>query len=773
MNPDSADPIIGPLNAPQREAVKNINGPALILAGAGSGKTRALTHRIAFMMSQGIQPWQIVAVTFTNRAAEEMKSRIKNLVHIVSGQELEAGSWKLEAGKLPVMGTFHSVCVRILRRDIERLGRDRTFVIYDSDDQEKMMKEVLKDLKIDESELKPRAVLGYIGRFKSEALTPKEAAAQATTERMEKVIRAFRAYNQALRQHNAMDFDDLILETVRLFSEVPDVLDRYQETWRYLHVDEYQDTNHAQYLFISLLAQKYRNLCVIGDPDQSIYAFRGADIRNILEFQHEYPDAMRIKLEQNYRSTQPILTAANAVIKANPNRPEKEMWTERTVGPHTIVHEVRDEHKEADEALAAVEQLRGNKMPLNDQVILYRTNAQSRIFEEACLRRGLPYRIVGGVKFYARREVKDVLAYLHVLLNPGDTLSLLRILNVPARKIGGTTLGHLQAFATDRKLTLWETLQHAQEVNTINEATRTRIETFAHLIEKFRGFAEKLVVSELTTQLLKTLDMARWYKDDTEEGEERWGNVQELLSVTHKYDHLDPKLSLTSFLEEAALISEVDTLSQIKDDALTLMTLHLCKGLEFEHVIIAGCEEGIFPHSSSSFDREQLEEERRLMYVGMTRAKSQLRLMFARSRMLWGNTQNNAPSRFLDDLPEEVIERRSDELLSAFAWATESGRMKAQVALRARAGRIEPAPISEIEPYRQHQKDVHVEFNQDIAFDGTESQDQDTFPKGTRIEHPTFGKGTVLGQRGGIVDVLFDDGKKKSFALSIAPLRVI
>ena len=663
--------------------------------------------------------------------------------------------------------------MRILRRDIEKLGRDRSFVIYDTDDQEKLMKEVMKELKIDESELKPRAALGYIGRFKSEALSPKEAAPQATTERMGKVIRAYGAYNQTLQKHNAMDFDDLILETVRLFSEVPEVLDRYQETWRFLHVDEYQDTNHAQYLMISLLAQKYRNLCVIGDPDQSIYAFRGADIRNIMEFEHEYPQALRIKLEQNYRSTQPILTAANAVIAANPNRPEKDMWTEQKEGPSTVVHEVRDEQKEAEEALSAVEQMRSGGMLLNDQVILYRTNAQSRIFEEACLRRGLPYRIVGGVKFYARKEVKDVLAYLHVILNPGDTLSLLRILNVPSRKIGGTTLEHLQAFATDRKLSLWETLRQAQEVNTVNEATRTRIETSAHLIEKFRDFSEALVVSQLSEELLHTLDMAKWYRDETEEGEERWGNVHELLSVMHKYDHLPPKLSLTSFLEEAALISEVDKLSDIKDDALTLMTLHLCKGLEFAHVIIAGCEEGIFPHSSSSFDREQLEEERRLMYVGMTRAKMQLRLMFARSRMLWGNTQCNAPSRFLDDVPEDVIERRSDELLSAFAWATESGRMKAQVALRARAGRIEPAPVSEVEPFRQHQEEISVEFNQDLAFDDTESQDQDAYGKGARIEHPSFGKGTILGRRGGIVDVLFDDGKKRSFALSIAPLKMI
>lgn len=760
------DPILDTLNEPQRQAAINTKGPALILAGAGSGKTKALTHRIAFMMREGVPPWQILAVTFTNRAATEMKERVKNLLKITAYTSIEGGvRGGGGEGRLPVMGTFHSICARILRRDIEKLGRDRSFVIYDADDQEKVMKAVLREMRIDEKELKPRAALGYVGRFKCEAIAPKEAMAQATTPRMQSAIMAYASYQAALAKANALDFDDLILETVRLFHEVPEVLDRYQATWRFLHVDEYQDTNHAQYLFISLLARKERNLCVIGDPDQSIYAFRGADIRNILEFEDEYPDALRIKLEQNYRSTQVVLSAANAVIAANPDRPKKEMWSARTEGPRVIVQEVRDERKEAEEAVAAAEKLKGDGVPFNEQVILYRTNAQSRLFEETCMRRGVPYRIVGGLKFYARREVKDVLAYLHVILNPSDTLSLLRILNVPARKIGPTTIGHMQAFAAQNRLSLWETLRNAARIEALNEGVKARIGSFVALIERFRTLGENLTVAQLTLQLLDAIGMEKWLKDDnTEEGEERWGNVKELVSVMHKYDVLDPRTSIVSFLEEVSLVSEVDKLSDVRDDALTLMTLHLCKGLEFEHVMICGCEEGIFPHSASVYDREQLEEERRLMYVGMTRAKTRLRLFFARSRMLYGTTMANAPSRFLDDLPDAAIERRSDELLSAFAWATESG--------------VQRATAQHVEPYRQHA--VDAEFNQELSFNDMNQdgpacgeQSRTALTKGTRIRHRVFGDGTIVSKRGDVVTIQFDSGKKKDFALSIAPLQII
>lgn len=752
------NPILDPLNEDQRAAVLHTQGPTFILAGAGSGKTRALTHRIAYLISQGVQPWQILSVTFTNKAAKEMKERIGNLLHIVEGTEHVP--FASQTGKLPVMGTFHSVCVRILRREIEKLGRDRTFVIYDADDQDKLMKQVLKELAIDEKELKPRAALSYIGRFKSEATSPKEAEAQATTPRMHQLIRVYTRYQGALRKANALDFDDLILETVRLFHELPEVLDRYQETWRYLHVDEYQDTNHSQYLLLTLLAQKYRNLCVIGDPDQSIYAFRGADIRNILEFQKEYPDAVRITLDRNYRSTQPILTAADAVIALNPQRPEKHMWTDRSEGPKIIVQEVGDERREAEEMIKRAEELKREGLPLNHQAVLYRTNAQSRLFEEACLRHGVPYRIIGGVKFYARKEVKDVLAYLYAILNPYDTLSILRVINVPSRKIGQTTIGRLQEYCSAQGVKLWDALKEIDRIDDVNEPTKQRIMAFTELLERYRDRMDRAVVSALAKDLIEETGMEKWLRDDTEEGETRWGNVQELLTVMHKYDRLEPRESLTSFLEEAMLISEVDKLADINDDALTLMTLHLCKGLEFESVYVVGCEEGVFPVSGSLYDREQLEEERRLMYVGMTRAKTHLRLMLARSRMLWGQSQANAPSRFLSDLPEAVTERRSDELLSAFAWASQSGFARAAGAAK------------KLEPFRQGGGDLDLEFNQDFALDDA-SQTQEELGSGSRVRHPSFGTGTIVDRRGDVATIKFDTGQQKSFALSIAPLTSI
>ncbi len=751
MQTASQDVIFGKLNEPQKLAVTTVQGPVLILAGAGSGKTRALTHRIAWLMEQGVPPWQILSVTFTNKAAREMKERIRNLLHIAEGEDLGAIGGE-GVGRLPTMGTFHSICVRILRRDIERLGRDRSFVIYDQDDQEKLMKHVLKEMRIEEAELKPRPALGYISRFKSEALNPAEATIQATTDRTHKVAQVYSRYQKMLAEANALDFDDLILEPVRLFHECPDILERYQETWKFLHVDEYQDTNHAQYLFITQLAAKYRNLCVIGDPDQSIYGFRGADIRNILEFEKEYPEAKRIKLEQNYRSTQPILTAADAVISPNPNRPEKHMWTERSDGPKVIAHQVRDERCEAEEMIRAVQQMQRDGTPLKEQVILYRTHAQSRLMEEACMRAGLPYRILGGLKFYGRKEVKDVLAYLYVILNPYDTISLLRIINVPSRKLGDTTLGHIQAHAAARGQTLWEALLDVHAVDELPPATKERIAKFTGGILKLKEFSTREVVSVLGEKLLEEIGMEQWLRDSTEEGEERWLNVQELLTVMRKYNSLPPADSLTSFLEEVALVSEVDKLEDGHADALTMMTLHLCKGLEFEHVMIAGCEEGLFPHANAVFDKEQLEEERRIMYVGMTRAKTQLRMYFAQQRMLWGETKTNAPSRFLDDLPDAVTERRSDDILNAFSWSLNQPPSQ-------RGTKLSPA-----------NPELFMEFNQDL---GAESASQETIDEGSRVRHPVFGDGTILSKRGDVVQIQFDGGAKKTFALSIAPLKIL
>jgi DNA helicase-2/ATP-dependent DNA helicase PcrA len=750
----ATDLIFGPLNDEQKQAVVTMDGPVLILAGAGSGKTRALTHRIANLIHTGVQPWQILAVTFTNKAAKEMKERIKNLLHLTGGEDLSP----YEAGhaRLPTMGTFHSICARVLRRDIERLGRDRSFVIYDGDDQEKLMKETLRELQIPEEQLKPRAALSQIGRMKCEAVLPDQARKDASGDRMLTVVRAYDLYQKRLREANAVDFDDLMLETIRLFKECPDVLDRYQETWRYIHVDEYQDTNHAQYMLISMLAEKYRNIAVIGDPDQSIYGFRGADIRNILEFEREYKDAVRIKLERNYRSTQPILSSADKVISVNPNRPEKHMWTERTDGPKVIVHQVSNERKEAEEAVKAIRQVQSEGVPLKEQVILYRTHAQSRVFEEACMRSGIPYRILGGLKFYMRKEVKDVLAYLHAITNPYDALSILRVINVPARKIGLRTMERLQEFASVYSMQLWDALKHIDDVAEIDNGAKERVRQFIGIVERFKMRSTQVVVSTLTQELLDAVGMEKWLlESDDEKGEERWQNVKELLTVMHKYDGLEPEASLMSFLEEAALVSEVDKLEE-GGDALTLMTLHLCKGLEFEHVMIVGCEEGLFPHSNAVYDKEQLEEERRIMYVGMTRARTHLRMFFANERFLWGEQKATAPSRFLDDLPPEFVERRSDDVLSAFAWAGQSGVQK----VRAKGTLM---------PFRQGGNDDG--FNQDSNDDAM--QEGGEIDVQSRVEHPVFGKGTVASKRGDVVDIRFDNGQKKTFALSIAPLKLL
>ncbi len=745
------DIIFGPLNAPQREVVEAINGPTLVLAGAGSGKTRALTHRIAFLINQGVQPWQILSVTFTNKAAGEMKERIRKLLQMTEGQDLS--SWSFGSGRLPAMGTFHSICVRILRRDIERIGRERSFVIYDSDDQLRLMKHTLEEMKMPEETLKPKAALAGIGRFKCEALTPAKVRADATSDHTKALAEAYYHYEANLKKANALDFDDLILETLRLFVECPDVLDRYQETWKYIHVDEYQDTNHSQYVLITLLAQKYENLCVIGDPDQSIYMFRGADVRNILDFNKQYPSARCIKLEQNYRSTQLILDGADAVIAQNPNRPEKRMWSERKTGPLILVQEVADERAEGGEAVRRALSLKNAGTRFNDQVILYRTNAQSRLFEEACLRSGIPYRIVGGTKFYARQEIKDVMAYLRVIVNPSDTVSLLRIINVPARKIGGTTMEKLQAHSQSHGLSLWDTLNEAHKVAGLNGPTAQRLTEFTDLIRSLQEQSRTLVVADVMNVLIGRIKLDEWLKDGTEEGEERWHNVQELYSVMHKYDALEPQLSLTSFLEEVALVSEVDNLAE-GTDALTLMTLHLCKGLEFESVIVAGCEEGVFPISGSFFDREQLEEECRLMYVGMTRAKTHLALFLARRRTLWGETQENPPSRYLDCIPDALVERRSDELLSAFAWAGRSGMQKAWT-------KHPNTPADS-------QANFDVEFNQD-----TWEEQAGRMEIGTKVRHKVFGTGVIADKRGDVVDVLFESGTKKTLALSIAPLEIL
>ncbi len=751
----STDAIFAGLNEEQCAAVNTLKGPLLILAGAGSGKTRTITHRIANLMAQGVPAWQILAVTFTNKAANELKERIKRILQLTDGQGMEPQ-------QLPLAGTFHSVCVRILRRDIEAIGRNKTFVIYDSDDQEKVMQSVLKDMNIAPEELKPRTALSHVSSFKSESIGVDGARRDAATHTAHRMAEIYAGYQKKMRESNALDFDDLLLETVRLFTECPHVLERYQNTWRFIHVDEYQDTNNVQYQFISLLSRRDRNLCVIGDPDQSIYAFRGADIRNILEFQSEYKDAVSIKLERNYRSTQQVLDAADGVISANPDRPQKKMWTDRKDGAKIKLEEVMDERREAEEAIRGVLNRKKEGMQLKDQVILYRTNAQSRQFEEACLRAGIPYRILGGMKFYARKEVKDVLAYLHVIQNPNDTISLLRVVNVPSRKIGDTTLGRLQNFCNERNISLWQAMQHIEMVDDLNDGVKNRISGFTAIIRSLQQLAESNAVSVISERIIADTGLEKFVRDGTDEGETRWENILELVSVTRKYDHLPPQESLMSFLEEVALISEVDKLNDATTDSLTLMTLHLCKGLEFKSVTIVGCEEGILPHSASQLDRSQLEEERRLLYVGMTRAKDQLTLMHAQSRMLWGSTQSNAPSRFLEDIPANVIEVKSSDIESRFGWLQASTPARPSQGY-ARGGTVKPFI---------QKNDFNQDTSSDDGGDWLEHVEEE-ITEGMRIAHKSLGNGIVMSRSGDILEVRFDSGATKRLALGIAPIRIL
>ncbi len=748
----SFDALTTGLNPEQLRAATFVDGPLLILAGAGSGKTKTITHRIAYLLSKGVPAWNILAVTFTNKAAGELKERIARMLHLSDGSEASPSS-------LPVSGTFHSLCMRILRRDSEAIGRERSFVIYDTDDQLKAMDTALKALSIAPEELKPRTALSQVSIWKSEAISPSEARTQASSYALARMVDIYTRYQDILRQANAMDFDDLLIETLRLFRERPEVLARYQNTWKYIHVDEYQDTNRVQYLLISLLAEAHKNLCVIGDPDQSIYAFRGADIRNILNFQSEYPDATSITLEQNYRSTQQILDAADAVIAVSPGRPPKKMWTDQTDGRKIHLEEVGDERAEATQVLKYVLAQKTAGVPLSEQVVLYRTNAQSRLFEEACLRFGVPYRILGGVKFYARKEVKDILAYLFVTLNPDDTISLLRILNVPARKIGDTTVMRLQNFCNERSLSLWQAIRHIEMVDGLNEPTRLRLQNFASIIDRARLKMSEVTVHDLADFLLQAIGFEQYIRDHTEEGEERWRNVQELLTVMKKYDHLQGMEGLTSFLEEVALISEVDKLDADDRDSLTLMTLHLCKGLEFTSVALVGCEEGLLPHSSSLFDSAQVEEERRLLYVGMTRAKKYLALFHAMSRSMWGNTQVNARSRFLDSIPASLLNVANPVLESKYGWLTSSQKKPSSFSSFGSSATT-PAPSS------------FNEFNQELP----ESDDDSSFElieEGTIIEHKTLGRGVVLDRSGDIAEIQFESGAKKRLALNIAPVRVI
>ncbi len=651
--------IVGNLNPEQAKAVTTTDGPVLILAGAGSGKTRVLAHRVAYLVGvKGVRPWQILAVTFTNRAAAELRERITALVG--------------DAGRDVQAGTFHALCARVLRRDGEAIGIDRRFVIYDTDDQQQLMKQILREEDLPATgEFRPSAVLGAISRAKNEMLDVAFLREHAVNHHDRTVARLAAAYERRLRAAGALDFDDLLLEAVRLFHEAPDVLRRYQERWRYLHVDEYQDTNRPQYLWVRDLAARHRNLCVVGDDDQSIYSWRGADIRNILDFERDYPDATIVKLERNYRSTQLILDAAHSVVSRNSARTDKKLWTDRAGGKPIQRFEAYNEEEEAEWIARQVEGLTGGRGSVltrragddddgpfraQDIAVMYRMNAQSRAIEEAFLRYGIRYQLVGGTRFYQRREVKDALAYLRVLRSDADQVSFERIINVPARSIGEKTLEAVRRFVTDERpyFVALQAVASGEAAPELAARSRTAIAGFVALVRRLRTRIGVLALPELLDEVLEASGYRAMLADGSEEGEERWANLLELRSVTTRYDDLSPEDALDRFLEETALVADQDAYEG-SSDAVTLITLHAAKGLEFPVVFIAGLEEGVFPHSRALDDEKELEEERRLAYVGMTRAKRRLYLSHAWRRATWGMGQASIPSRFLLEIPADLM----------------------------------------------------------------------------------------------------------------------
>ena len=642
--------IYDTLNPPQREAVAQTEGPVLILAGAGSGKTRVLTHRIAYLMDEkGVNPWNILAITFTNKAAQEMRERVDKLVGF--GSE---SIW---------VSTFHSACVRILRRHIDNLGYDTNFTIYDTDDQKSLMKDVCRKMNIDTKIYKERSLLAQISHAKDELLTPDDMEMKAAGDyNMKKVASVYREYQAALRKNNALDFDDLIVKTVELFEKCGAVLEYYQERFKYIMVDEYQDTNTAQFKFISLLAQRYQNLCVVGDDDQSIYKFRGANIGNILGFEHVFPDARVIRLEQNYRSTRNILNAANQVIANNTERKAKTLWTENEEGSKVHFRQFLNAYEEAEYVAGEIGKLKRNGLGnYRDCAILYRTNAQSRIFEEKFIAANIPYKLVGGVNFYARKEIKDLLCYLKTIDNARDDLAVQRIINVPKRGIGATTLGRVQDYADNMGISLYEALRVAEEVPSIGRSL-SKIDGFVTFIQMLKSKADVMTVEEILQEVIDSTGyVAELEAEDTEESRARIENIDELISKTVAYqeamEEQNQSATLSGFLEEVALVADIDTVDPDQDYVL-LMTLHSAKGLEFPKVFMVGMEDGIFPsHMTISYgDDGELEEERRLCYVGITRAMKDLTLTCAQQRMIRGETQYNRVSRFVREIPRELVD---------------------------------------------------------------------------------------------------------------------
>ncbi len=734
--------LLEPLNPWQREAVLHGPGPLLILAGAGSGKTRVIAHRIAYLIGVcQVKPWNILAVTFTNKAAEEMRSRVGFLL---SGSPLPKDTtWNFRSTG-PVVGTFHSTCVTILRQQSRHLGFKSHFVIFDESDQLALVKECLREMDISEKAMSPHTVLSRISNAKNELYSPKDYALLANGPYAERTGRIYARYQEKLVASQAFDFDDLLMATVLLFQDHPQILESYQDLWQYLLVDEYQDTNHAQYRLIGLLAAKYQNLCVVGDDDQSIYRWRGADIGNILDFEEDYRQCRVIRLEQNYRSTQRILEVASSVISRNRGRKGKTLWTENEGGDLPVYYTAEDEHEEAAFLVRAIRALCLEEgYGYEDIAILYRTNAQSRVIEEEMRRQALPYRIIGGLRFYDRKEIKDILAYLRFIRNPEDTLALKRIINYPGRGIGPATLDKIEDLARLERIPLGEACQMASQVEGFSPRHRKALQEFCGIIVALKKLASSQKVPDLIAEILtRTSYLEALTAEGTEEAQSRIENLRELMQASRDFAVASGDPTLDAFLDSVALISATDELGK-EQGAVTLMTLHSAKGLEFPVVFIVGMEEGIFPHSKSLLDEAEIEEERRLCYVGMTRAKQRLYLTSAGCRRLYGIESYNLPSRFLEEIPEGSLQKAEREKIPA------------------------PSP----RPVRHYEGGDRMPSYEDFS----DEAEWDCFRPGLRVRHPQFGLGTVLERTGEgeemKVMVAFSRAGKKKLVVKYANLE--
>lgn len=706
--------LLSVLNPIQREAVTSTEGPLLILAGAGSGKTLVLTCRVAYLTKEkGISPHSILAITFTNKAADEMKERI---IAIVGRQAYNV--WT---------STFHAACARILRQEISALGYSKNFVVYDDKDSHRLVVECLKESNIDPKQYAPSAILNQISLAKNE-LKGYEEYAQGVSSHFEDVVsKIYKRYQERLTKNNALDFDDLLVLTVRIFQMFPNILERYQQKFEYILVDEYQDTNHAQYMLVKLLAKEHRNLAVVGDDDQSVYGWRGADMRNIFDFEKDFPEAKVIHLEQNYRSTQIILEAANYVISNNVRRKPKTLWTTNAKGEAITVYQAESEYDEATFIAQEIERIvEVEKRDYRDFAVFYRTNAQSRVIEEVFLRHGIPYKIVGGLKFYERSEIKDMLAYLRLLVNPSDDISFKRVINSPRRGIGKTTMNHLELFAARENISLFDAAGKCEEIHHIGSVAKKSLKKFCETMRTLKSEAKRKKPAEVINLIAEKFGYIQALKEEkTIEAEGRIDNIKELVSFSYSYSQLYPSAGIEEFLERISLITDIDSFDE-SENAVSLMTLHNAKGLEFPVVMIIGMEEGLFPHSRSMFDREQLEEERRLCYVGITRAKERLYLSNAWRRAVWGSITYTKPSRFLKEIPEH--------LLYAFKL---DGEREPELEVNAK----DPPPL---------------------------------FVVGESVKHKHFGFGCVKEiQSGGKVVVDFDEYGEKVLLIEYAPLEKV